>query len=63
APPIAPAQPMNIRPPAPPKPNAPEPAGSRVEPVRRVNPLRLRSGSILGLDISRPEPESSGDDD
>jgi hypothetical protein len=27
-----------------------------VEPVRRVTPLRIRSGSILGLDIGRPEP-------
>jgi CheY-like chemotaxis protein len=26
------------------------------EPVRRVNPLRIRSGSILGLDYGRPEP-------
>jgi len=28
---------------------------SPAEPVRRVTPLRMRSGSILGLDISRPE--------
>jgi len=26
------------------------------ETVRRVNPLRIRSGSILGLDYGRPEP-------
>jgi hypothetical protein len=31
------------------------PAAARPEPIRRVTPLRLRSGSILGLDISRPE--------
>ena len=40
----------------PPKPAAPLPAAAQVEPVRRVTPLRIRSGSILGLDISRPEP-------
>ena len=40
----------------PPKPVAPLPAATKVEPVRRVTPLRIRSGSILGLDISRPEP-------
>jgi len=32
-------------------PAAPSPA----EPVRRVTPLRIRSGTIPGLDISRPE--------
>jgi CheY-like chemotaxis protein len=62
APPIAPAQPITVTPPEPPKPSVPERATSRVEPVRRVSPLRLRSGSILGLDISRPEPEPSDDD-
>jgi len=40
----------------PPRPVAPLPAATKVEPVRRVTPLRIRSGSILGLDISRPEP-------
>jgi hypothetical protein len=25
--------------------------------VRRVTPLRVRTGSILGLDIDHPEPE------
>jgi CheY-like chemotaxis protein len=35
------------------------PMAARVEPVRRVSPLRLRSNSILGLDISRPDPEAS----
>jgi CheY-like chemotaxis protein len=39
--PAAPASPSSFAPPA--------------EPVRRVSPLRLRSGSILGLEISRPE--------
>jgi CheY-like chemotaxis protein len=42
----------------PPAPAAPAPPSSfapPAEPVRRVNPLRLRSGSILGLEISRPE--------
>jgi CheY-like chemotaxis protein len=39
-----------------PKPAAPLPAATQVEPVRRVTPLRIRSGSILGLDISRSEP-------
>jgi CheY-like chemotaxis protein len=28
---------------------------TQIEPVRRVSPLRLRTGSVLGLDISRPE--------
>jgi hypothetical protein len=36
----------------------PPPAAPRVETVRRVTPFRLRSGSILGLDIVRPEPET-----
>jgi len=43
-------------------PATPAPMGPRMEPVRRVSPLRHRSGSILGLDISRPEPESSETD-
>jgi CheY-like chemotaxis protein len=56
APPIAPAQPIVVNPPDPPNPADPERSGRRIEPVRRVTaPLRLRSGSILGLDISRPE--------
>jgi CheY-like chemotaxis protein len=41
------------------KPALPEPAGTVPEPVRRVNPVRLRSGSILGLGLGRSEPESS----
>jgi CheY-like chemotaxis protein len=51
------SRPAEAAAPAPPSPTAP-----RVEPVRRVSPLRLRSSSILGLDISRPEPESSETD-
>jgi CheY-like chemotaxis protein len=50
--------------PLPPPPSAPAlqvveppPAAPRVQTVRRVTPFRLRSGSILGLDIVRPEPE------
>ena len=58
APPIASAQPIVPGPPDIPQPSGPPDAHARVEPVRRViNPLRLRSGSILGLDISRPESE------
>jgi CheY-like chemotaxis protein len=59
----APIEPPQAAPPATPvKPASPAPMGPRIEPVRRVNPLRHRSGSILGLDISRPEPESSETD-
>ena len=53
----APPRPAEAAPPAPPAPMA-----ARVEPVRRVSPLRLRSNSILGLDISRPDPEPSESD-
>ena len=49
-----PLKPAEPRPSTPPLPSAP-----RIEPVRRVTPLRLRSGSILGLDIDRPPSESS----
>jgi CheY-like chemotaxis protein len=57
APPTAP--PVAIAPqPEPPKPAPPTPAVTRVEPVRRVTPLRLRSTSVLGLDVGLPEPES-----
>jgi CheY-like chemotaxis protein len=50
-----------IAPPEQPRPAAPSPAQPRVEPVRRVSPLRLRSGSgsVLGLDIGRPNPPTS----
>ncbi|MBZ5727157.1 MAG: response regulator [Acidobacteriia bacterium] len=41
-----------------PQPAPPPPAAPRFESVRRVTPLRLRSGSMLGLQISRPEPEA-----
>ncbi len=41
-----------------PKPAEPPRAEPRVETVRRVTPLRLRSGSILGLDIGRPDPDA-----
>jgi CheY-like chemotaxis protein len=57
----APVPPIAPLAPDPPKPPAPERPSARIEPVRRVNPLRLRSGSILGLDISRPDAEPSDD--
>lgn len=41
------------------KPTLPAPAAPSAEPVRRVNPVRLRSGSILGLDLGRGNPDSS----
>jgi CheY-like chemotaxis protein len=44
--------------PEPPKPAPPVPAAPRMEPVRRVTPLRLRSTSVLGLDVGKPEPPS-----
>jgi CheY-like chemotaxis protein len=56
APPTAP--PVPIAQPEPPKPAPPVPAATRVEPVRRVTPLRMRSTSVLGLDVGLPEPES-----
>jgi len=37
----------------------PEPPQPPVEIVRRVTPVRFRSGSVLGLDIGRLEPEVS----
>jgi CheY-like chemotaxis protein len=37
------------------QPAPPAHAATRIEHVRRVSPLRLRSGSILGLDISPPD--------
>ncbi len=40
-----------------PSPVAPLPASPRADNVRRVSPVRLRSGSILGLDINPSEPE------
>jgi CheY-like chemotaxis protein len=51
-------EPPQAAPPATPAPPAsPAPMGPRLEPVRRVNPLRHRSGSILGLDIDKQIPE------
>jgi hypothetical protein len=46
----------------PPKAAPPVPVSPKLEPVRRVTPVRLRPGSILGLDINRSEPEPSGKD-
>jgi CheY-like chemotaxis protein len=59
APPHAPAAASGPAPAAP----APPPISTRIEPVRRVSPLRPRSGSILGLEISRPEPTGNDPDD
>ena len=56
----APIEAPQVAQPAPPVPMPPPaPMEPRIEPVRRVTPLRHRTGSILGLDISPPEPESS----
>jgi CheY-like chemotaxis protein len=52
---LAPAVAAPVMPVPPPK---PEPAPPIVEPVRRVSPVRLRSSSILGLDVGPHEPES-----
>jgi len=41
-----------------PQPAPPEPAVPHVATVRRVNPIRLRSSSILGLDVGPEDPES-----
>jgi CheY-like chemotaxis protein len=51
APPPAPAI-VNV-----PRPVAPPPAPPRAETVRRVTPMRIRSGSILGLSLDPPDPE------
>ena len=48
----APSQPAQAAAPA-----ASGPLATRIEPVRRVSPLRLRSNTILGLDIERENPE------
>jgi hypothetical protein len=47
--------------PAPPRPEPPQPAFPLPARgmVRRVTPLRVRTGSILGLDIDNLEPEDS----
>jgi len=53
---MPPAAPPVIAHPEPPKPAAPVPAAPRMEPVRKVTPLRLRTTSILGLDVGKAEP-------
>jgi CheY-like chemotaxis protein len=60
APESLPALPAQVAPPAAhepvsPEPLAPPPGAPRVETVRRVTPLRQRSGSILGLNLEPPE--------
>jgi CheY-like chemotaxis protein len=55
----APAGPPRFAQPAPAMPAPPPPPiAPRVEPVRRVSAVRHRAGSVLGLDISRPEEDS-----
>jgi hypothetical protein len=62
APPVhAPASAPAIAPPAAPlqpQPAPPEPAKPHMDTVRRVSPIRLRSSSILGLDVGPHDPES-----
>jgi len=56
-PPYAPA----LAPPMPsaqPNPAPPQPMVPHIESVRRVTPVRLRSSSILGLDVGPHDPES-----
>jgi len=53
---------LPIRQPEPPKPALPVPAATTLEPVRRVTPLRMRSTSVLGLDVGGPAPESQDPD-
>jgi len=60
APPAAPPMPIGRM--EPPKPAAPQPVTARVEPVRRITPVRMRSTSVLGLDIGTPEPHSQDPD-
>lgn len=55
--PVPPPPPAAAMPSVEPKPAIPPPSAPRIATVRRVTPLRLRTGSILGLDISRFEPE------
>jgi hypothetical protein len=50
-----------VAPPTPP-PEPPPPPHARREMVRRVTPVRVRTGSILGLDIEDLEPEGSAPD-
>jgi CheY-like chemotaxis protein len=51
---LAPPEPLR---PVAPQPAPPQSAAQRIQPVRRVTPMRLRSSSVLGLEIDRPEPE------
>ncbi len=37
-------------------PTSDRPQATRVEPVRRVTPVRMRTGSILGIEVNRPDP-------
>ena len=39
-----------------PRARLPHPAAPPMDPIRRVSPLRLRTGSLLGVDLVRPEP-------
>ncbi len=55
---LAPAPPQPELPQTPP-PALPPPPHAPREMVRRVTPLRVRTGSILGLDIDNLEPEDS----
>jgi CheY-like chemotaxis protein len=48
--------------PAPPRSDLPAPSAPPMETVRRVNTLRTRYGSTLGLDMLSPEPPSSPSD-
>jgi CheY-like chemotaxis protein len=53
------APPMPTQPkPAPPEPASPGISTPGTSTVRRVTPVRLRSSSILGLDVGPPDPES-----
>ncbi len=54
----APEPPPAVLKPEQPKPSAPPAAAPRTEPVRRVSPVRIRSSSILGLNLGRTEPPS-----
>jgi hypothetical protein len=53
----APSEPLLAPPQSePPKLATPSAPTTQAEPVRRVTPMRIRSGSILGLDIGKSEP-------
>lgn len=41
-----------------PTPAAPPPGAPRVETIRRITPVRVRPGSILGLSLSDPRPSA-----